>query len=36
MDLFTLITLLITVAAFFAYLNLNTRWLKLPDAILIL
>ena len=31
MDLFTLITLLIVVAALFAYLN--TRFLKLPDAI---
>ncbi|UFH51981.1 sodium:proton antiporter [Spirosoma sp. KNUC1025] len=31
MDLFTLITLLIVIAALFAYLN--TRWLKLPDAI---
>lgn len=31
MDLFTLITLLIVISAFFAYLN--TRWLKLPDAI---
>jgi len=31
MDLFTLITLLIVVAAGFAYLN--TRFLKLPDAI---
>ncbi|MBD2757623.1 cation:proton antiporter [Spirosoma validum] len=31
MDLFTLITLLIVASAFFAYLN--TRWLKLPDAI---
>ena len=31
MDLFTLITLLIVIAAVFAYLN--TRWLNLPDAI---
>ncbi|GAB3717984.1 sodium:proton antiporter [Spirosoma flavus] len=31
MSLFTLITLLIVIAALFAYLN--TRWLKLPDAI---
>ncbi|GAB4010207.1 sodium:proton antiporter [Spirosoma migulaei] len=31
MDLFTLITLLIVISALFAYLN--TRWLKLPDAI---
>ncbi|RYF78844.1 MAG: sodium:proton antiporter [Cytophagaceae bacterium] len=31
MDLFTLITLLIVMAALFTYLN--TRWLKLPDAI---
>ena len=31
MDLFSLITLLIVIAALFAYLN--TRWLKLPDAI---
>ncbi|GAB3040862.1 cation:proton antiporter [Spirosoma pulveris] len=31
MDLFTLITLLIVASALFAYLN--TRWLKLPDAI---
>ncbi|GAB4024601.1 cation:proton antiporter [Spirosoma koreense] len=31
MNVFTLITLLIVIAAVFAYLN--TRWLKLPDAI---
>lgn len=31
MDIFTLITLLIVIAAIFAYLN--TRWLNLPDAI---
>ncbi|RRA98807.1 cation:proton antiporter [Larkinella rosea] len=31
MDLFTLVTLLIVISAAFAYLN--TRWLKLPDAI---
>ncbi|RYF52113.1 MAG: sodium:proton antiporter, partial [Cytophagaceae bacterium] len=31
MDLFTLITLLIAISALFAYIN--TRWLRLPDAI---
>ncbi|GAB4019309.1 sodium:proton antiporter [Spirosoma migulaei] len=31
MDFFTLVTLLTVIAALFAYLN--TRWLKLPDAI---
>ncbi|WP_420148046.1 cation:proton antiporter [Spirosoma sp.] len=31
MNVFTLITLLIVISALFAYLN--TRWLKLPDAI---